>query len=136
MATKDYLHPRWQEKRLRIMERDGFTCMCCSDTGSALHVHHRVYKKGGRIWDTDDNDLVTLCERCHENVEGMVRQIRNIGDSIAFLEEIGVAPSPVIQRIHDLIEASCKNLKWGDMAFRTLDASLASLLQSSGERAV
>jgi hypothetical protein len=57
--------PRWQRKRLAVMERDNFTCRDCSATDQPLHVHHCYYAKGGP-WDTEDQLLLTLCADCHE----------------------------------------------------------------------
>lgn len=129
MATKDYLHPRWQEKRLRIMERDGFACRSCGDAASTLHVHHRFYEKGGRIWDTEDGDLVTLCEKCHEHVEEMVRDMRMIGDKIALLEAVGIAPPLMTDRWVDVVNTAIKNRRWGAVAIPVLDATIVTLLQ-------
>lgn len=61
--------PRWQRKRLQVLERDGFSCCLCGDKTTELHVHHRSYSKGKNPWDYDDSWLVTLCKECHENVE-------------------------------------------------------------------
>ena len=55
--------PRWQKKRLQIMERDGFACKLCGNEEKTLHVHHLAYTK--KPWDADDKELVTLCESCH-----------------------------------------------------------------------
>lgn len=72
MATKTYSEqlkdPRWQKKRLEIMERDKFTCQRCYDDESTLHVHHKHYHKGRMPWDYEPHELVTLCESCHEGV--------------------------------------------------------------------
>lgn len=57
--------PRWQKKRLEILERDEWTCQLCFDTENTLNVHHKVYEKGKEPWDIDNNKLVTLCEQCH-----------------------------------------------------------------------
>ena len=38
--------PRWQKKRLEILERDAWVCQKCFDTKSTLHVHHRIYNGG------------------------------------------------------------------------------------------
>jgi hypothetical protein len=59
-------HPKWQRKRLEIMQRDDFTCQKCGDDENTLHVHHKKYKKGKEPWDYNDNDLITLCEKCHK----------------------------------------------------------------------
>lgn len=57
--------PRWQKKRLEILNRDNFTCRCCGDSESTLHVHHKMYISGRDVWDYDNMLLITLCELCH-----------------------------------------------------------------------
>ena len=57
--------PRWQKKRLCVMQRDGFACRDCGDEKSTLQVHHCHYEKGGP-WMTDERFLLTLCADCHE----------------------------------------------------------------------
>lgn len=56
--------PRWQKKRLQILDRDEWTCQWCGDKHSTLHVHHTYYEKGDP-WNTDENLLITVCEDCH-----------------------------------------------------------------------
>ncbi len=56
--------PRWQKKRLNILNRDGFSCQWCGDKEHTLHVHHLKYK--GDPWDAPDEWLLTICEDCHE----------------------------------------------------------------------
>ncbi len=55
--------PRWQRKRLEIMQRDGFKCTCCGDSMTTLNVNHLQY--AGQPWEVDDRYLETLCESCH-----------------------------------------------------------------------
>ena len=57
--------PRWQKKRLEILERDERKCQSCFDYTSTLAVHHRIYIKGKEPWDYPNEHLVTLCENCH-----------------------------------------------------------------------
>ena len=59
------LDPRWQKKRLEIMQRDEFKCTECGDEKSTLNVHHRYYVKNRDVWDYPAFSLVTLCEGCH-----------------------------------------------------------------------
>lgn len=59
--------PRWQRKRLEILERDEWTCQKCADSESTLVVHHRRYLANTEPWDYPDDLLVTLCEDCHES---------------------------------------------------------------------
>jgi len=59
--------PRWQKKRLEILERDEWNCQKCFDSESTLVVHHRRYLPSTEPWDYPDVLLVTLCENCHED---------------------------------------------------------------------
>ena len=58
--------PRWQKKRLEIMNRDDFTCRKCQSKEKTLHVHHVAYLAGNDPWDYHDNFYLTLCHECHE----------------------------------------------------------------------
>lgn len=57
--------PRWQQLRLRILDRDAWTCRFCGATDRTLHVHHGHYIWGKDPWDYDPLSLITLCEDCH-----------------------------------------------------------------------
>jgi hypothetical protein len=59
--------PKWQRRRLEIMERDNFTCTVCEDKENTLNVHHWEYSK--EPWDAKNKDLTTVCRSCHENIE-------------------------------------------------------------------
>ncbi len=61
-----YRDSRWQEKRLRIMDRDGFKCHDCGSRDT-LSVHHSHYESGLMPWEYPDNSLVTLCDSCHKS---------------------------------------------------------------------
>lgn len=62
--------PRWQKKRLEILERDNWTCRYCGDTESTLHVHHIFYLKNKEIWDYPNHYYLTLCGSCHGKERG------------------------------------------------------------------
>jgi len=66
--------PRWQKKRLEILNRDNFSCRHCGDNESTLHVHHISYQ--GDPWETDNKMLITLCESCHEQEEKDLKNLR------------------------------------------------------------
>lgn len=57
--------PKWQKRRLDILNRDNFTCQICGCTEKTLHVHHTIYIPEKQIWEYEDNQLITLCEDCH-----------------------------------------------------------------------
>ena len=68
--------PRWQRKRLEIMDRDSFTCVSCGDNDNTLNVHHKTYKKGSEPWEYNDENFITLCEDCHTSIHDGIDQIK------------------------------------------------------------
>lgn len=62
--------PRWQRKRLEIMQRDGFACIACGSTIKTLNVHHIQYVAGHAPWEYPDSELHTLCQDCHADEHG------------------------------------------------------------------
>lgn len=58
--------PRWQKKRLEILERDNWMCQECRDEDSTLIVHHIDYLPNRDPWDYPNILLITLCKECHE----------------------------------------------------------------------
>lgn len=67
--------PRWQKKRLEIMERAGFKCEACGDSKETLHVHHGYYERGFDPWDYEDATLWCLCASCHELLAADLRNL-------------------------------------------------------------
>ena len=67
---EQYLSPKWQKRRLEILQRDGFKCRHCGSDDKTLHVHHHRYIKGRNVWEYDDSELMTLCDSCHEVEHG------------------------------------------------------------------
>lgn len=66
MDFKDqYKHPMWQKKRLEALNDAGFMCQRCCGDEEQLHVHHKVYVKGRKIWEYAISELSVLCESCH-----------------------------------------------------------------------
>lgn len=63
--SKKLKDPRWQRKRLEVLQRDGWTCQSCRSKTTTLHVHHKEYRRGDP-WDVPLTCLITLCEVCHE----------------------------------------------------------------------
>lgn len=67
-------HPKWQERRLQILSKRGFHCEDCGDKETQLHVHHRRYVKGRKVWEYEDWELGVLCKKCH----GMEHEARDV----------------------------------------------------------
>lgn len=58
--------PRWQKKRLEVLERAGWKCQRCGTNESELHVHHKMYVKDREPWEYEDENFVVVCDKCHE----------------------------------------------------------------------
>ena len=63
--------PRWQKKRLEVMQENEFSCEICGDDSSTLNVHHKQYLKGFEPWEYHARQLACLCESCHEETHKM-----------------------------------------------------------------
>lgn len=66
--------PRWQKRRLEIMQRAEFKCECCGDEKTEFHIHHTKYT--GEPWQAPDEALECLCRECHfikEDLKGVSR---------------------------------------------------------------
>ena len=58
--------PKWQKKRLEIMNLRGFKCDKCGNEDEQLNVHHRFYIKGREPWEYDNDVFQVLCNKCHK----------------------------------------------------------------------
>lgn len=79
--------PRWQKKRLEILQRDNKTCRSCSRSSGIIQVHHMKYIFGREPWDYSDSYLVTLCKECHQNITYLKQCAKDILDDISDSEE-------------------------------------------------
>ena len=70
--------PRWQKKRLEIFEYHRFECQSCGSKEKTLHVHHKIYIKGRDPWDYLDEDLMCLCEGCHNTEHKTEKLIKGL----------------------------------------------------------
>lgn len=74
--------PKWQKRRLEIMEKDNFTCQLCGDTETMLNVHHLSYHRDRNIWEYEDWELMTLCENCHKDEHSSLDDLNSYVESI------------------------------------------------------
>lgn len=63
----------WQKKREEIKQRDLFLCQICRINGryvsEPLEVHHIIPLADDYDTRLDNDNLITLCSRCHEQAE-------------------------------------------------------------------
>lgn len=72
---QQYKSPKWQKKRLEIMQRDKYTCQCCGEKEKMLNVHHKEYISGKKVWEYENDNFITLCENCHERRHTLIKRI-------------------------------------------------------------
>jgi 5-methylcytosine-specific restriction protein A len=69
---KWYNTARWKRLRLRIFERDGYTCQICKDTianTSRLVADHKIAHRGDERMFWDEANIETLCKPCHDSTK-------------------------------------------------------------------
>lgn len=83
--------PRWQKRRLTILDRDEWHCQMCFDSETMLVVHHRYYTPGAQPWEYPDEALITLCDNCHRSeheCEGVFKNLKQaLSKAGAFTKE-------------------------------------------------
>jgi len=57
--------PRWQKRRLQILEAAHWRCEDCRAREKTLEVHHCGYIRGFEPWEYDGELLMALCSACH-----------------------------------------------------------------------
>ncbi len=91
--SRKLANPKWQKKRLKILNRDKFTCKLCNDQDTELQVHHLKYTVDEPHLEPEIN-LITYCDDCHRLVES-IKKIRiaeqkfKIGSLVKFKSPIG-----------------------------------------------
>lgn len=82
MDYKEQLkHPNWQKKRLEIMQRDHFKCRVCKSEDKQLQIHHLYYLPKTKIWEYDNEGMVTVCKEHHEQ---LTHELGKLSGLIAF----------------------------------------------------
>lgn len=94
-----YKNPMWQKKRLEALDEAGFECQNCGSEDDQLHVHHKSYIKGRRIWDYGLHELFVLCDKCHKIIH---KQHDDLKQLLSFDSDIG----HILSLVAGLIEAS------------------------------
>lgn len=90
--------PKWQKKRLEILQRDNFKCLCCNNDEKTLHIHHLEYNNC-EPWEYENASLITLCEDCHNNEEFL----KNFtSPSIEYLTRLGFLRSDISKIVNHI----------------------------------
>ncbi len=58
-------HPKWQKRRLEVLEYARWRCQLCGDTETQLHCHHSYYQRNFEPWEYPEGSIIALCKNCH-----------------------------------------------------------------------
>lgn len=120
--------PRWQKRRLEVLDRDEWCCQKCFGSEETLHVHHKYYQSCDP-WDTPPDGLVTLCEECHGQETERWRELRpkmaRVFGRLFFSDDA----ETILDTLDDVGEwhvssVMADSIAWGIRNFRVLEAGL------------
>lgn len=57
--------PRWQKRRLKVLEYADWRCQLCGAKDKPLHCHHSYYARGKDPWQYPAGAIICVCETCH-----------------------------------------------------------------------
>jgi hypothetical protein len=131
MSYADELkHPRWQRRRLEILSRADFKCERCSADDRTLHVHHKKYRRGAKPWEYADDQLIALCEQCHEDEHnGGVVTLRRVE-----YEALMDALKSLMERAAELEDLQYLLVREKDMEWRRANPEEAAELDAEKAR--
>ena len=66
------------KEKIRILEKNNFTCCLCGTKEKELHVHHTYYEPNKKPWEYDDVFLWCLCKKCHEYMKNLTDKIKRL----------------------------------------------------------
>ena len=85
-----------------VLHRDNYQCQKCKTKKGKLHVHHIIFRSNGGT-DTPNN-LITLCESCHDKLHKGVFEIKGIKSKTKHATEIGIVKSQLKKQFGDFEE--------------------------------
>lgn len=103
--------PRWQKKRLLMLQSANFRCQSCGETEDTLHVHHVYYEKDRDPWDYPNEVYMVLCDKCHEKWHNLkwgldrslcmmtVDQLQKIVGIVVQLSMLGPSDTDIFSRL-------------------------------------
>lgn len=94
--------PKWQKKRLEILNIHGFKCDICKAEDKTIHVHHRFYIKGREPWEYDNDVFQVLCERCHNSHHKESEIIGKYNEILEKYEDLETGLEIILFRIREL----------------------------------
>ncbi len=70
--------PRWQKRRMELLEAANWTCQECGSKTTTLNVHHGFYKRNKKPWEYTAKTMHVLCEECHPQTQAFMEDVHEI----------------------------------------------------------
>jgi hypothetical protein len=107
--------PRWQKRRLKVMEYAHWRCQICGTKDKTLHCHHSYYTKGKQPWQYPDGSIICICQACHEKIHP--EKVQAAVAPLIHVEEPEVIPYvPRISPIRQLLaDSESKSSRFAEM---------------------
>jgi len=121
----------WFEKREKRWILDSFECRMCSCTDKdKLTVHHKPSSYRKRPQDVSvEDDLITLCWRCHDLITSVVRADRYKKKPLLSAIPHKVEVPVLEERIHEEVKIEVGRCHSADVAQWAIERSNGLLLQ-------
>jgi hypothetical protein len=74
--------PRWQKRRLEVLEAANWQCSECHSTERTLHVHHNFYRSKTEPWNYPDHALRVVCDECHDLIEKQRKEFKDLSEAL------------------------------------------------------
>lgn len=106
--------PKWQRRRLELLQRSNWRCQSCGDTETELHVHHLSYEAPNAAWQYPDENFQVLCSTCHD----LTHVDRDKLLKFCNFHSIGLKPgrTPTITRLKDMNRIVARLVRTEDMS--------------------
>lgn len=69
-----YYNDKWFAFSERVQQRDNYKCLKCGRKKGdiVLQTHHKLYKRGLKVWEYPLSDCISLCKGCHAEQHGII----------------------------------------------------------------
>lgn len=106
--TEKLRDPRWQKKRLQVLEAATWRCEDCKCKDKPLEIHHCYYIRGLEPWQYGGDLLMCLCETCHEFRQGREEAMHVSLGQVLRAIPISELEDTAWDMIHDAIKSARK----------------------------
>ena len=91
--------PKWQKRRLEMLEIANWQCNVCHDEKEELHIHHIEYFQGRDPWEYSDDEMICLCKTCHALMHLCENKVKLFSDKFLYKNRNALALNISVEEI-------------------------------------